>query len=99
AAPDDPELVWACRAQLAAWGRQHGPLRRVLPHEGPVNAVAFSPDGRTLLTGSDGCVARLWDAVTGAQLATLPHESPVTAAAFAPDGRTLLTRRNNSAEF
>ncbi len=34
-----------------------------------VRAVAFSPDGRQVLTGSQDDVARLWDTATG-QLAS-----------------------------
>ncbi len=30
-------------------------------HKGPVVAVAFRPDGKTLLTGSEDSTARLWD--------------------------------------
>jgi WD40 repeat protein len=29
-------------------------------HEGPVNAVAISPDNRWVVTGSDDETARLW---------------------------------------
>ena len=34
-------------------------------HTGPVNSVAFSPDGTRILTGSSDFTAKLWDARTG----------------------------------
>jgi WD40 repeat protein len=56
-----------------------------------VYAVAFSPDGRTALTGSDDGTARLWDVAFGKLLATLRNYGDVRAVAFSPDGRTALT--------
>jgi WD40 repeat protein len=38
-------------------------------HAGPVNALAFTPDGRRLVTGGQDGVLRLWDAARGTLLA------------------------------
>jgi WD40 repeat protein len=68
-------------------------------HEHWVFAVAISPDGKTLATGSgtfdndrgwlDGEI-RLWDVASRRELATLRgHRRLVVCLAFSPDGRTL----------
>ena len=55
-------------------------------------AVAFSPDGKTVLTGSVDKTARLWETATGKPLGPpLQHQNGVGAVAFSPDGRTVLT--------
>jgi WD40 repeat protein len=55
-------------------------------------AVAFSPDGKTVLTGGDDWSAQLWDAATGQTLGSpLPHPAGLSGVAFSPDSQTLLT--------
>ena len=49
----------------------HREVALLTGHKGPVNSVAFSPDGRTLATGSADHTMRLWDAVSSAQTRNL----------------------------
>jgi hypothetical protein len=61
-----------------------------LGHSDPVAAVAFSPDGKTLASGSQDNTIKLWEAATGQLIRTLSgHTDPVTSVAFSPDGKTL----------
>ncbi|HRQ37127.1 MAG TPA: TIR domain-containing protein [Chloroflexota bacterium] len=60
-------------------------------HDDWVNELAFSPDGRRLLSASDDGTAVLWDVATGESLFSLPHEGLVFTATFSPDGRLIAT--------
>ncbi len=57
------------------------------PHDHAVSAIAFSPDGKTLASGS-GCV-RLWDCGTGRLKAIYADDASrgIGGLAFSPDGR------------
>jgi WD40 repeat protein len=59
-------------------------------HASYVSSVAFSPDGKTLASGSDDNTVKLWDAQTGQELATLKrHDDNVHSVAFSPHGKML----------
>ena len=76
--------------------RPSRPSDRRFVHQGGILAARFSPDGKTLLTGSgngnDLALARLWDAATGQPLGpALPHHGEVLSVDFSPDGSTAVT--------
>jgi hypothetical protein len=63
-----------------------------MEHEDWVEAVAFSPDGKWLATGSRDGTVRVWEAATKQEVtAPMVHESTVKAIAFSPDGKWLAT--------
>ncbi len=86
------ELQRAIRINLDAWGRQLHELQAILPHDSPVLSAAFSPDGRSVLTGSHDYAARFWETATGKpQGMPIMHPGKVRAVAWSPDGCTVVT--------
>ena len=85
------EVASACNV-LA--GVNYARMRHLRTFEGytrAVQAVAFSPDGKTPASGgffNEGI--KLWDVATGKNTATLKgHTNHVYSVAFSPDGKTL----------
>jgi WD40 repeat protein/serine/threonine protein kinase len=79
------------RGEMKIWDVTNGNLlRTVAGHEGLMNCVAFSPDGKRLATGSGDTTVQIWDAQTGEELRTFHgHSQTVACVAFSPDGRLL----------
>ncbi|MCI0459204.1 MAG: protein kinase, partial [Gemmataceae bacterium] len=89
---DATDLQHVIRMNLAAWRYRLISPRQALLHTNLVVAATFSPDGRTLVTGSSDKVARLWDVATGQPLGfSLTHKGEVRVVAFSPDGQSVLT--------
>ena len=61
-------------------------------HSDSVRAIAFSPDGKRLATGSDDHTAILWDVETGRSLRVFEgHKAAICFVAFSADGKRLMT--------
>jgi WD40 repeat protein/Tfp pilus assembly protein PilF len=100
--PDEQTLACECEVgeptehRLCLWSASSGQQVQVLesaPDSGqpsPVRQLAFSPDGRTLVSvGLDRQITR-WDLAAGRLLSTVPDIRPgAVSAAFSPDGESL----------
>jgi hypothetical protein len=70
----------------------HLSLHPAFGHSQAVLAVAWSPDGKFIVTGGEDQLVILWDAQTGAELRHFQgHTALVSSVAFSPDGRQVLT--------
>jgi len=98
------QAVSALRQALFRWRHRTGggssqksgqgsmlPMRTLIGHRADVQGVAFSPDGRRLLSVGCGTTARLWNVERGATISVLQHRASQAAGAFSRDGRTMLT--------
>jgi hypothetical protein len=82
------EQIWD-----ANWDTETGAAVQILKgHSGQVWSVAFSPDSKQVISGSDDGTVRLWDTETGAALQILKgHLSTVSSVAFLPDGKQVVS--------
>jgi hypothetical protein len=88
------------RRRFAASERRRSPANQALPvgRRAPdpehrrVEALAFAPDGKWLVSGADDGLVRVWEAATGKQVLGFDgHASRIKQVAVSPDGRSAFT--------
>ena len=92
-----PDLFTSLARKLTTpprlWDLENGGLIRELKGQvGEVRALAITPDGHRLLTGTTNKATYLWDLSTGKMIRSLSGRGEmVTSVAISPDGRRALT--------
>lgn len=79
---------------------QAPPWQMTLPkhrHIETIWSVVFSPDGKSLVTGSADQSARVWDLATHQQRLLLDHTSIIRVVAFSHDGKLIATTGEDGA--
>ena len=91
-------VLTGCRPSSQDGGRWEL-VHTLVGHTGRVSSVAFSPDGQTVVSGSwDGSI-KVWDRMTGAEVATYHRHTALhwyRAIAYSPDGNRLVAASSDS---
>lgn len=90
--PDSRTYAGAWNLYIFLWDISTGALLWRKQHNDRPNSIVFSPDGKTLASGSSDNTIRLWDAATG-QIKNIltDHRDDVNSVVFTPDGSTLMS--------
>ncbi len=86
---------------IRLWDRKDGrELGRLEGHQAYVTGVAFTRDGRRLVSSSADSTLRVWDLADRRTIATLRgHEDEVDGVVLSPDERTILSRCKDGKVF
>src|SRR5262249_8665581 len=94
-------LAWehlnGCQWNLRGWEHDYLATRfNKVPtfrgHTDWVHSVAFSPDGKRIVSGSFDNTVKVWDADKGTKTFSLKgHSGPVESVAFSPDGKRIVS--------
>src|SRR5206468_2908460 len=84
--------------QVKVWDAQTGQETLTLKgHTGSVHSVAFSPDGKRIVSGSADKTLKVWDATSGQETLTLKgHTGAVHSVAFSPDSKRIVSGSGDS---
>ncbi|MBW4557966.1 MAG: hypothetical protein KME59_18930 [Trichormus sp. ATA11-4-KO1] len=72
-------------------------VNTLLAHSAKITCLTYSPDGKTLASGSYDNTIKLWDVATGMQICTLQSISArINDLTYSPDGKTIASGCNDS---
>ena len=99
--PEIQELLAQASSLKKTWLRPLTPslippgerlIRTLIGHTGKVTAIAVTPDGKQLVSGSNDNSLKIWDLETGKEkFSFIGHSDEITAVAITPDGNQIIS--------
>jgi WD40 repeat protein len=91
-------LLEECQWNLRDWEHRHlwtlynSNQATLQGHKGSVLSVAYSPDGKRIVSGSQDNTVKVWDANKGQEILSFKgHTSAVDSVVWSPDGKRIVT--------
>ncbi|MTJ28718.1 WD40 repeat domain-containing protein [Aphanizomenon sp. UHCC 0183] len=89
--PDGKTVIYHSYNTIKIWDLVTGTESFTLQgHSSLVEAIALTPDGKTLISASRDNTIKIWDLATRKEIATFTGESPINCCTVAPDGVTIV---------
>ena len=71
------------------------PIKQLLGHDDSVHSIAFSHDGKTLVSGASDKTIRLWNIASGSENRLIKVDSGVNTVLLTSDGKTIVAALSN----
>ena len=84
---DNTVRIWDVESGIA--------IKTLNGHTKEVSSVAYSPDGKYVVSGSSDGAVRIWDIVSGKEKHKLDGKSGVNTVAYSPDGKYVVAGSGN----
>ena len=87
------------RFTIHLWAVPYGESHAILKgHTARINTLVFTPDGKTLASGSNDGTIRIWDTSTGTEMLSLPSDK-FPALAISVDGKILTSSTTDNIQL
>ncbi|MBI5218270.1 MAG: caspase family protein [Bacteroidia bacterium] len=94
--PVNENIANAAGNEIKLWDEKYRLLASLQGHAKTVNSIAYSPDGKSIVSGSNDNTVRIWDASSGQLLNTInADQKDITSVCFSADGKYVASGGTN----
>jgi WD40 repeat protein len=95
--PDGSRIAGTEARTIKIWNSANGSeIRTLSGHTRPIYSVAYSPNGKYIITASTDRTIRIWDAENGQTIKTINDEIGFDNAVYSPNGRYIAASTNDT---